>query len=94
MDHDEGLLIEPCSSVHMIAMRFAIDVAFVDCDGRVLRVVENLKPWRIAACNGSRKVLELAAGRTRQVGLAVGDKLCFTTALAGQPDVREALLQT
>ena len=79
MEADEGLLIEPCSSVHTFAMRFAVDVVFVDDAGRVLRVVEDLRPWRLAACRRSRKVLELAGGRAREVGLEIGDELRFET---------------
>ena len=84
IDRDEGLLIEPCSSVHMLGMRFAIDAVFLDRTGRVLRVTEQLKPWRMAACKGSKRVLELPAGRAREVGLAVGDELVFAPAGEGQ----------
>jgi uncharacterized membrane protein (UPF0127 family) len=54
-------------------MRFAIDAAFLDPEGRVLRVAEHLRPWRIAACRGARSVLELPAGECGRVGLAAGE---------------------
>lgn len=63
---DEGLWISPCNSIHMFFMRFAIDAVFVDRQLRVVRIVENLRPWRMAR-GGSRahSVFELRAGRAR-----------------------------
>jgi uncharacterized membrane protein (UPF0127 family) len=71
----DGLLLSPSSSIHMFFMRFAIDAVFLDAEGGVLRVVENLKPWRLAAQRGSRAVLELAAGECERRGVSVGQRL-------------------
>jgi hypothetical protein len=54
-------------------MRFTIDAAFLDQEGRVLRVAEQLRPWRIASCRGAKSVLELPAGECVRVGLGPGD---------------------
>ena len=64
-----ALLITPCASVHTAFMRYPIDVVFVDRQGRILKVVEALPPWRAAACWRARHTLELAAGEARRVGL-------------------------
>ena len=40
MADDEGLWIQPTSSIHMWFMRFAIDVVWAADDGRVLKLVE------------------------------------------------------
>lgn len=58
------LLLAPCSSIHTLGMRAAIDVVFLDADLRVLRVVDSLPPWRFATARGARAVLELPAGTT------------------------------
>ena len=71
-----ALLLDPCGSIHMFFMRFAIDVIFLDAQGQVLRVVRGLAPWRIAAASGSRKVVEMAAG-TLTEEIAQGDRLKF-----------------
>ncbi len=55
----EPLLIPRCRSVHTFGMRFAIDVVFLDGDGRVLRVVEAVPPRRIVSCRGAREVVEI-----------------------------------
>jgi uncharacterized protein len=74
---DEGLLIKPCSSIHMFFMRFPIDAVFVDKEMRVVRVVSDLKPWRIAWSRGSKAVIEMAAGEAARRGLQVGDSLAL-----------------
>jgi uncharacterized membrane protein (UPF0127 family) len=72
----EGLLLSPCSSVHMVGMRFPIDVAFLDREGRVLAVRQALRPGlRIAACRGARYTLELRAGTLASTGTVPGDRL-------------------
>ena len=70
----EGLLIRSWS-IHMFFMRFAIDAVFLDRERRVVRIVENLRPWRTASCRGAKEVVELAAGEASRRGLAVGDRL-------------------
>ena len=73
LERGEGILLRPASSIHMWFMRFAIDAAFLDRDGRVLRITEHLRPWRLAACKGAKAVVELPAGECARVGLAPGD---------------------
>jgi uncharacterized protein len=72
---DEGLLIEPCPSVHTLGMRYALDIVFVDANYRVLRLIEKLPPLRSAACANARATLELAPGTLSTLGLRVGDAL-------------------
>jgi uncharacterized membrane protein (UPF0127 family) len=56
-------------------MRFAIDAVFLDREGNVLRVVERLRPWRMAGCLGATAVIELPAGECERVRLAAGDRV-------------------
>jgi len=81
LERDEGILLRPASSIHMWFMRFAIDAAFLDREGRVLQVVEHLRPWRIAGCRGAKSVIELRAGECERVGLAPGDVVRVTPAV-------------
>lgn len=74
----EALLITRTSSITMFFMRFAIDAAFLDRDGRVVRTAEHLPPWRLAtAARGARDVLELPAGTVARSGTQAGDVLVF-----------------
>jgi hypothetical protein len=63
----EGLLIERCSSIHTCFMRFAIDATFLDASFRVVRKVENIRPWRLCVLGGrgARHVLETASSPER-----------------------------
>jgi uncharacterized membrane protein (UPF0127 family) len=71
----EGIWLRPCGSVHTAFMRFAIDVVFLDREGRVVRVVRGLRPWRAAGARGSRSAIELPAGECERRGIAEGDVL-------------------
>jgi len=71
----EGLLIAPCSSIHTIGMRYAIDVVFVDCEGRVLRVCPDVRAGRVRIARGARGVLELRSGVAARHGLVPGVEL-------------------
>lgn len=71
----EGLLLSPCNSIHTVGMTYPLDVVFVDRQGRVVKCVAGLKPWRTAAAWRARHTLELAAGSLEHIGLKVGDSL-------------------
>jgi uncharacterized membrane protein (UPF0127 family) len=77
----DGLIIQPCHSVVSFFMRFPIDVAFVDADGKVCHTIEPLVPWRTSAIvRQSRLVVELPAGTLAETGTQVGDQLEITPA--------------
>ncbi|HUY63410.1 MAG TPA: DUF192 domain-containing protein [Acidimicrobiales bacterium] len=62
-------------AVHTIGMRFAIDVAYLDSDLRVL-AVGYLPPWRFGRPRrGTRSVLEAESGAFERWGLRQGDQL-------------------
>lgn len=71
----QGLLLEPCSSIHCMFMRFPIDVIFLDREGRVVKVATNVKPWRLAAAKGARSALELPAGVATRTHTTAGDRI-------------------
>lgn len=47
-----------CSSVHTYGMSYAIDLAFVEVDGGVLRVERSVQPGRVLAAKGASCVFE------------------------------------
>src|SRR3954467_12940266 len=71
----EGMLLRPAASIHTAFMRFPIDAVFLDREDGVLKVAAELPPWRMAACRGSRTVLELPAGEAARQGLRRGVSL-------------------
>jgi hypothetical protein len=55
----EGLLIPNCRSVHTFGMRFALDLLFLDSEGRVVEVRRGIGRRRIVRCPAASAVLEL-----------------------------------
>lgn len=52
------LLISPCSSIHTFGMKAALDVAFFDKEGSVLRSERSVEPGKVVRCKGAVGVLE------------------------------------
>jgi hypothetical protein len=74
-DFDEAMLIRPCRSVHTFGMRFPIDVAFVD-DDLVIRRVVTMKPNRVSRPSlRGHAAVEVPAGTFGHWGLGPGDQL-------------------
>ena len=71
----EGLLLSPAPAIHTAFMRFPIDALFLDRDLRVLHIVEQLGPWRMASKSRAHAVLELCAGESARRKVEVGDRL-------------------
>ena len=63
----KGMLILRCNCIHTFFMRFPIDATFRDRDGRTVKVVRGIRPWRLWVWGGWRaaSVLETAAGPVR-----------------------------
>lgn len=77
----DGLLILPCNSIHCFFMSLPIDVAYVDGQGSILRVVPDLKPWRLGPLVlRSRYVVELPVGTLARTGSLPGDRLVLESA--------------
>jgi uncharacterized membrane protein (UPF0127 family) len=75
IDPGSALVLAPCCSIHTAFMRFAIDVIFVDGDGRVVRVANRVVPWRIVIASGAYAAIELAAGSVASQSVALDDCL-------------------
>ena len=73
-----GLLIAPCNSIHMMLMRFPIDVLYIDKNYQVLMQVPNLRPWLgLSACWNKNiwATLELPVGSIEVYGIKAGSIL-------------------
>ena len=76
LEPGEGMVFEPCNSIHMIGMRFALDVLHLDRDGKVVRIVPNLRPNRLGPLVWrSHIVVELPVGTFSATGTQVGDRV-------------------
>mgnify|MGYP001216539447 CR=1 FL=1 len=75
LQKNQGLWIEPCSSVHTIGMGYHLDLVYLDSGSVIVKTVEHLAPWRISGCRRAHSTLELTAGFVRAQGLTKGMQL-------------------
>jgi protein-S-isoprenylcysteine O-methyltransferase Ste14/uncharacterized membrane protein (UPF0127 family) len=75
LDPGDGLWLKPCNQVHMIGMRYAIDVVFLDDEHRIVRALP-LRPWRISPkAKAATSTLELPAGTLARLGVSEGAQI-------------------
>ncbi len=71
-----GLWIRPCRGVHTLAMRFPIDVVYLDRAGTVVHLEQNLQPWRFSPVRmQAASVLELPSHTVARTETALGDSI-------------------
>lgn len=70
-----ALLLPRTRSIHTAAMRFPLDLVWLDRGGRVVRVDLAVAPWRLRSCRRAAAVLELPAGRALAARLRPGAAL-------------------
>jgi uncharacterized protein len=75
LEPTSAMMLTPCAAVHTAFMRFPIDVVFLDRDGFAVKLVSDLRPWRLAGAAKAHSVVEMAAGSLRRHAVAVGDRL-------------------
>jgi uncharacterized protein len=74
LERGEGLLLRPCRAVHMLGMKFPLDVAFLDAGNRVVARYPRLSPGASTRWHGgARAALELPAGTLDETGTVEGD---------------------
>lgn len=73
-----GLLLTPCRGVHMLGMRFPLDVLLLDEGRRVVAAYRDLAPGkRTKLHGGARHALELPAGTIERTGTREGDEIAW-----------------
>lgn len=64
----KGLIMIPCSSIHTFFMRFPIDLVMIAKTGEVLKVAQNVKPWKmILGEPQTYAILEVKAGGAAKI---------------------------
>lgn len=76
LEQGNGLIIVPCNSIHTFFMKFPIDVVFIDRNNTVVRLVENIKPWKISRVVWkAHSAIELPPGTISSTGTETGDRI-------------------
>ena len=78
MQEGEGLVLVGEKSIHTLFMKFSIDVLYIDKDYQVIRIDENMVPYRLGPfVTQSAYVLEVPVGTIVATDTRVGDQLKF-----------------
>lgn len=76
IDAGTGLILEPCNSIHMFWMNYAIDAIFLDKNARAVGLVQEIKPWRTSKMFlHATTCVELPAGTIAKSDTRIGDTL-------------------
>ncbi|MBY0416138.1 MAG: DUF192 domain-containing protein [Bdellovibrionales bacterium] len=71
----DGLLLNPGNSIHTFFMRYSLDVLFLDKKFKVVKVIRDLRPWKLTWIYfRSRQVLEMKSGSLNKE-IKAGDEL-------------------
>lgn len=77
LEKGKGMKINPCNSIHCFFMKFPIDVLFVSKDHVVIKIISDMKPWRVSSLvRGTRYVIEVNVNEITGK-IMVGDRLEF-----------------
>ena len=70
------MLLHGTKSIHTFGMGFAIDVIFLDSQGRVIHVIEKMNGSRVSPLvMRSTMVIEMPAGVLARTGTELGDSV-------------------
>ena len=76
----QGLLINPCNSVHTFFMREKIDVLYIEKNGKIIDMIHQMKPNRIGKINfTARYVIELPSTTLVKNNIKINDMVFFKT---------------
>lgn len=92
----EGLLLSPCRGIHMLGMRYPLDILFLDSGGAVLSAHNALRPGpRFRWSRHAASTLELPAGTLQASGTQRGDLVVWSPADGmGSPSAPVPVSQT
>ncbi|HEY3704291.1 MAG TPA: DUF192 domain-containing protein [Terracidiphilus sp.] len=79
LEPGEGLWIVPCEAVHTFAMKFSLDLIYIDRRHRVVKIRQSVPPSRISAALRAHSVIELPPGAIATTQTQPGDQLQLDT---------------
>lgn len=71
---NESMLFYNCNSVHMFAMKFSLDVIYLDKKFKVVKLVDSLKPWHCSFSAKAKHTLELPLGAITKFNVQLGEQ--------------------
>jgi Uncharacterized ACR, COG1430 len=74
-------MLPRCRSVHTFGMCFALDLVWLDAEGRVLAVEQEVRPWRVRVRRDAAAVIEVPSSSGRIRAMAEPQRNRFAMAL-------------
>lgn len=75
----EALVIKPCTSIHTFFMRFPIDIIFVDKNGRAIKLISSMEPFKLTGIYFKASfAIELPQGIIQATSTKEGDRISVT----------------
>lgn len=75
MGQRDGLILDPCNSIHTFFMQFEIDVLFLNQSNQAIKIIRSMKPWRMTMLIfKAKRVLEMAGGQLPS-NINLGDEI-------------------
>ena len=76
----QALVITSCQSIHMLFMRFAIDVIFIDGKNKAVGLVQDIQPFQFSSVFWkSACAIETAAGTIERSQTQLGDEISIVS---------------
>lgn len=77
----EGLILIPCKQVHTIGISYPLSIWFLDKEGRIIKIIDMLKPYRISPyVKDSYSIIEFPETWAEKTGTKEGDFIELTIA--------------
>jgi uncharacterized protein len=73
----EALIIDRCGCIHTCGMKYPLDLAFIDRQWVVRKLVRGVHPWRMAWGIPAAMTLEMPAGSIARLKLETGIQLLW-----------------
>ena len=71
---DYALHIKPCNQIHMLNMKFAIDVVYLSASGEVVKIDENVQPGKVCkTVKNAKSVIEMKGFAAAKFGISEDD---------------------
>lgn len=79
LDPGQGMVLYPCQGIHMVGMKFPIDVVFLDHGYQVVYIIESIQPGQVGPLvKGATMAIELPAGTIKRTGTELGDMFALS----------------
>ncbi len=75
LTENQCLWITSCNSIHMIGMRYALDIIYLDKHNIVCGLKKHIKPWRVSFNWRAKSTIEALPNTINRLDIKLGDSI-------------------